>query len=110
MLRVLLGAALLLAAPAAGAAPAQVRVSYADLDLSTRAGVTTLDRRLQGAVRRVCGFADGTAAGSLENAHCIDAARASIATARQMALVRGQRVEQQAMLDVPAAGPNAPRP
>ena len=29
--------------------------AFADLDLSTPAGVATLDRRLEGAVRRICG-------------------------------------------------------
>jgi len=31
------------------------RVAFADLDLSTPAGVATLDRRIEGAVRQVCG-------------------------------------------------------
>ena len=33
----------------------QVRVGYADLDLSTRAGVRTLDRRIRSAVELACG-------------------------------------------------------
>ena len=35
--------------------PAPVRVSYADLDIHTPAGIRTLDRRLLGAVRKICG-------------------------------------------------------
>ena len=35
--------------------PAQVAVSYADLDLSSRAGVRTLDRRIRTAVEQACG-------------------------------------------------------
>ena len=31
------------------------RVAFADLDLSTQAGVATLDRRIEGAIRAVCG-------------------------------------------------------
>ena len=30
-------------------------VHFADLDLSTSAGIATLDRRIEGAVRQVCG-------------------------------------------------------
>jgi UrcA family protein len=33
----------------------QVRVGYADLDLSTRAGVRSLDRRIRSAVELACG-------------------------------------------------------
>ena len=33
----------------------QVRVGYADLDLSTRSGVRTLDRRIRSAVELACG-------------------------------------------------------
>lgn len=33
----------------------QERVSYADLDLGTRAGVQTLQRRIRAAVKTVCG-------------------------------------------------------
>jgi len=33
----------------------QVSVGYADLDLSTRAGVRTLDRRIRSAVETACG-------------------------------------------------------
>ena len=44
------------AAPApAQTAPSQVVVSYADLDLSTPAGVRKLDRRLRSAVEIACG-------------------------------------------------------
>ena len=49
-----LGAATLLAAPAA-AAPS-VGVKYADLDLSTRAGQQKLERRIDSAARSVCGM------------------------------------------------------
>ena len=49
-------AAALVASPAlAQNGPAQVSVSYADLDLSSRAGVRTLDRRIRSAVEQACG-------------------------------------------------------
>jgi UrcA family protein len=37
------------------AAPTEVRVSYADLDLERPADLTRLDRRIAGAVTKVCG-------------------------------------------------------
>jgi len=39
----------------AGEAAPTEQVSYADLDLTSEAGVTALDRRLDRAVKRVCG-------------------------------------------------------
>jgi len=33
-----------------------IKVSYADLDLSTQAGATTLYNRIRGAARTVCGY------------------------------------------------------
>ncbi len=43
-----------------------VRVSYADLDLSTKAGAVTLYKRLQGASSAVCGPRSLRQAGSLQ--------------------------------------------
>jgi UrcA family protein len=55
-------AALLAAAPAfaqeADADVLQRTVSYADLDLSSPAGVATFDRRIDAAVTQVCGHLD----------------------------------------------------
>lgn len=51
-------AALVTAVPAAAATNEErvsETVSYADLDLTSEAGIETLDRRLDRAVRRVCG-------------------------------------------------------
>ncbi len=42
-----------------------VRVSYADLDLSSEAGMTVLYRRLQNAAKKVCGPLNYRQAGSL---------------------------------------------
>lgn len=48
---------LLAAAPISNAEPVvrEARVSYADLNLSTPAGVQTLQRRIRAAVKAVCG-------------------------------------------------------
>lgn len=45
------------AAPAA-AQDSQIVVSYSDLDLTTTAGVQTLDQRLEAGVKAVCGRPD----------------------------------------------------
>jgi UrcA family protein len=51
-------------------------VSYADLDLTSPAGVTTLDARLDRAVRRVCRSNDRLTLQNLEHARaCQTAAR-----------------------------------
>ncbi|MGH6787703.1 MAG: UrcA family protein, partial [Novosphingobium sp.] len=49
-----LGLGLVLAVPAQ-AQPSSVQVRYGDLDLRHDAGVATLDRRIDAAVRSVCG-------------------------------------------------------
>ena len=59
-----------------GAASAQdARIAYADLDLSTAAGVADLDARIQAAAERLC--ADARATGSLlsDRAYCEKAVR-----------------------------------
>jgi UrcA family protein len=38
--------------------PQSIKVSYADLDLSTQAGATTLYNRIRSAARTVCGYDD----------------------------------------------------
>lgn len=50
-------AALLTAVPISNAEPVvrHERVSYADLDLNTQAGIQTLQRRIRAAVKVVCG-------------------------------------------------------
>jgi UrcA family protein len=47
---------LLSATPALATDPASVKVSYADLDLSTIAGAQTLYGRIRTAARSVCGY------------------------------------------------------
>jgi UrcA family protein len=67
-------------APAAAApsAPATYVVRYADLDLASEAGRATLDRRINHAVRMVCGTAGSVALQDrLSVEKCYAAARAS---------------------------------
>ena len=59
----LAAAAAVIAAPAFAESPAaeivETKVSYADLNLSSAAGRATLDNRVKGAARFVCGSVDG---------------------------------------------------
>lgn len=95
------GPALLIAAVAGLAAPALARppsadaasrtVAYADLDLSTTAGAAILDRRIEDAVRRVCGSADlRELARHAAVAGCRREARARIEPARAAAVARAR--------------------
>jgi len=82
--------AALTASPAAAAPqnPAVRTVAYADLDLSSAAGRTRLDRRISAAVRAVCGEASPA---DLRGLHEIRACRAEasarVAEARPGAIV-----------------------
>jgi UrcA family protein len=72
---ILAAAALTLSASPAfaqsAAAPAQVVVSYADLDLSTQRGARALDRRLRTAVQLACGpTSDADPAGKNDVLEC----------------------------------------
>jgi UrcA family protein len=51
--------AALLAAPAVAQDAPQMRVSYADLDLTTAAGAARLDRRIEAAADAMCRAGDG---------------------------------------------------
>lgn len=63
------------------------RVSFADLNLATPAGLATLDRRIEHAINGLCGQAPS---GNLDAAapiwKCRTAAEASAASQRQLAL------------------------
>lgn len=66
MLRIIFGAAALLAAGQSNIVSAQdrlpdIRVTYGDLDLTTEDGVDTLDRRLNHAVEQACPSSAGIA-------------------------------------------------
>jgi UrcA family protein len=71
-------AATIAIAPAAASNSTTHIVRYADLDLSSEAGRTTLDRRIDYAVRMVCGSAQsGTIQEKLSVEKCSATARAS---------------------------------
>ena len=90
-----LAAAVLASFPAIAAeeAPLQVRVYYGDLDLSGRAGIETLDRRLLRAVKQVCPSDNGVRemARLRTIALCRAAKQAEIAPLRQSALAAAAR-------------------
>ncbi len=52
--------ALFSAAPAAAQDQPQERVAYGDLDLTSEAGQSTLSKRINAAVKRVCGYTGGS--------------------------------------------------
>ena len=65
------------------------QVPYGDLNLASHDGIKTLDRRLDRAVKRVCGFYDSRSLGARkEIAACYEKARASIVPQRQHAIAR----------------------
>jgi UrcA family protein len=69
------------AMPAAAQAPAGHAVSYQGLDLSTRAGRATLNRRIAAAVETVCGsYAGASSYETSEIDRCRAAARTGIET------------------------------
>lgn len=77
-------AALAVAILSAGAASAQSRIAYGDLDLGTASGAAQFDRRVDRAARSVCGGRS-----SLGEAQCISRFRAE-ATSR---LPQGDRAD-----------------
>jgi UrcA family protein len=67
------------------------RVAFADLDLSTPAGVATLDRRIEGAVRHVCGhYFPNSPASRAEVIRCRSETLASIYSQRSDAIASAQ--------------------
>jgi UrcA family protein len=70
--------------------PTSVGVSYGDLDLSSEAGVKTLDRRLATAIRSVCGAYDGSVIPERRFAvqRCLTEKRAEVAALRDRAVTR----------------------
>lgn len=67
-----------LAVPAA-AEPAELKVKYSDLDLSTEAGQATLNRRIDQSARQLCGrgVSTGTILSSGRAKECYERAKAS---------------------------------
>lgn len=64
------------------------RVPYADLNLASEAGIETLDRRLERAVKRVCGGDARHMGLHQEIAECREKARAEILPQRSYAIAR----------------------
>ncbi len=96
-MKMLLGtiAALGLALPAVAVAaePQSVTVKYADLNLSTPEGQQALDRRIESAARKVCGFGEARTGTRLDtNARaCIAETKAKLEN-RIATLVEEQRL------------------
>ena len=68
------------------------RVSYADLDLATAQGVATLDRRLSGAIRRVCGTGPLMSVSEhFQRRGCRRDVRAAVRPQRSLAIAAAQR-------------------
>ncbi|SLK07264.1 UrcA family protein [Novosphingobium mathurense] len=66
-----------------------VPVAYDDLNLSSQAGLDTLDQRLERAVRKVCGKADVRRLDEVSDmTRCRTSAQASAAEQRTVALAR----------------------
>lgn len=77
---------------ASQAQEASVRVSYADLDLTSDSGVARFDNRIDAAVKAVCGDQIGQKPLSTVLAihRCGRLTRADIATPRQVAIARAR--------------------
>jgi UrcA family protein len=68
-------------------APERIEISYSDLDLSTRQGVRTLDRRLRAAARLACGpTSDADPAGKNDALECRTETLAQARAQRDVAL------------------------
>lgn len=79
--------------------PASQIVSYADLDLSTPAGIKTLDGRIDRAVRKVCGKAYVDLATSRGVRECRKETLASVQEQRSHALATAQSIQFSARED-----------
>jgi UrcA family protein len=79
LLTAFVGLAIAAPALATTSTPASKTVRYSDLDLSSKAGQATLDRRINQAVRVVCGTASSAALQDwLSVQKCYATARASV--------------------------------
>ena len=79
--------------PISGAAP--LVVSYADLDLSTQAGVRTLDRRIRIAVQQACGpISDFDPAGKNRTRECVELTLADARAQRDVAIAAASAPSQ----------------
>lgn len=84
--------ALFASVPAAAEETTKVLVAYGDLDLTSDAGQETLNKRIRGAVKRVCSPIEPSASGYLSNKACKRAAFAGAHSQMQVAIARaGER-------------------
>lgn len=84
--------ALFASVPASAGDTTEEKVAYSDLDLTSQAGQDTLDQRIRGAVKRVCGPIGPSAAGYLQHRACKKAAFASANSQMRIAVARaGER-------------------
>jgi UrcA family protein len=93
MLKFLIASSLLGAViPPAHAQQASVSVGYADLDLTSASGVQRLDRRIDAAIRKVCGERTGQKPLStmLAIRRCDRLARGDVDAPRRVAIARAR--------------------
>lgn len=74
--------------PAVANQTKQARVDYSDLDLTGRTGQDSLDRRIRGAVKQVCGPTATTADIFVKHRNCKRAAFASARHQMQIAVAK----------------------
>lgn len=81
-----------LASPVQAQTTSAVPVSYADLALSTPAGIKALDARLEQAARSACGFdkSERSLALNVHQKHCLAAKHGEIAASRRDAIAAAQ--------------------
>lgn len=99
--------ALFASVPASAGDKAEEKVVYGDLDLTSEAGQGTLDQRIRGAVKRVCGPSGPSAGDYLANRACKRVAFASAHSQMRVAVARaGERkaVATSLALAIPRAG------
>jgi UrcA family protein len=74
------------------AAPTQLVISYSDLDLSTRAGVRQLDRRIRSAVQLACGpVSDADLVGKNDVIQCRNETLALARAQREVAIAEARQ-------------------
>lgn len=89
-----LGAATVIAAPAAAEAPASVAVKYSDLNLTSSAGQARLERRIDKAARSICGMDEvstGTRLPSAVGRECYEETKARVHEQIAQAIARDSR-------------------
>ncbi|MFS0738713.1 UrcA family protein [Sphingomonas sp. 1P06PA] len=77
----------------AQAAPRQMTVSFADLDLASSAGAAELDKRIGRAARAVCAVSDPGAAAAAAQSRCRNAALVAAAPQMETALANARSGE-----------------